>query len=579
MVSKSKGYINLIKKYLLPLWPRLIVLFIFMIFGIGLNLILPQILRYYIDNVNNNMGSNIMYIISGAYLLTVALRLIVSTLNVYVSENLGWIASNKLRIDLTRHCIDLDMDFHKSHNAGEMVERIDGDVSFLANFLSIFVVNFIGNTVLIIGILIMLSLESWLLGVALGVLSIVIVYSLSLLQKIVTPYWVKVREKSAELFGYIEEHLHGKEDICALGAEEYTENELDTCLKGYKNEFRKANFVSNFTSLSVFSLFNVGDALSLGLGAYLFLKGSVSLGTVYLVFNYAGLLYKPLEDIRNQYMDLQKIGASVERINNLFNIKSNIVDGNEIINENEPVSIKVENLRFEYRKNEKVLDGISFDLEKNKILGLVGRTGSGKTTLAQLLIRIYEPTGGVIKINGKDIKEYKLSSFRERIGMITQNVQIFNATIRDNITLFSNEIDDEKIISAIKQLELEEWFERMPKGLDTHICPDELSAGEAQLLAFTRIFLRDPRVIIFDEATSYIDPHTANLIQNTMKRVLKNRTVIMIAHRLNTLAIADYILVLEKGKIKEFGEREVLERDSNSEYYKLLNMEKLEMLN
>ncbi|MFZ5987975.1 MAG: ABC transporter transmembrane domain-containing protein [Bacillota bacterium] len=146
-------------------------LFFFMVLGLGLNLILPQILRYYIDNFKNNLGLNVFLLISGGYVFTVLLRLVISTLNIYISENIGWTASNSLRVDLTRHCIGLDMDYHKSHNTGEMIERIDGDVRFLANFLSLFVVNFIGNTLLIIGILIMLSLENWTLGLSLGILA------------------------------------------------------------------------------------------------------------------------------------------------------------------------------------------------------------------------------------------------------------------------------------------------------------------------------------------------------------------------------------------------------------------------
>ncbi len=228
-----------------------------------------------------------------------------------------------------------------------------------------------------------------------------------------------------------------------------------------------------------------------------------------------------------------------------------------------------------------VLHNISFRLEPGRVIGLLGRTGSGKTTLTRLLFRLYDPDEGSICLgtDGRqvDIRELPLQELRRRIGMVTQNIQLFHATVRENLTFFDREgtlssIPDDKILEAVRNLGLWDWYQSLSQGLDTELSSGGggLSAGEAQLLAFTRIFLRDPGLVILDEATSRLDPATEYLIERAVDKLVQNRTAIIVAHRLGTVQRADDILILEDGQVCEYGERLRLAQDPASRFAHLL---------
>jgi ATP-binding cassette subfamily B protein len=203
---------------------------------------------------------------------------------------------------------------------------------------------------------------------------------------------------------------------------------------------------------------------------------------------------------------------------------------------------------------------------------LLGRTGSGKTTIARLLFHLYEQQEGAIKLGGVDIREANLQQLRQRVAMVTQDVQLFEASIRDNLTFFNRSIPDSRLMEVIEELELKDWFDRLPDGLDTVLETGgrSLSAGEAQLLAFTRIFLRDPGLVILDEASSRLDPATEQLIERAITKLLKGRTGLIIAHRLGTVERAEQILILQDGEILETGNRHALASDKDSRFYHLL---------
>jgi ATP-binding cassette subfamily B protein len=227
---------------------------------------------------------------------------------------------------------------------------------------------------------------------------------------------------------------------------------------------------------------------------------------------------------------------------------------------------------FAYTEEEQVLRDVTFDLAPREILGLLGRTGSGKTTLARLLCRLYDKDGGDILLEGIDIAALKLKVLRERVAIVTQDVQLFQATVRDNLTFFDRTVGDEQIEAVIDQLGLTDWYHSLPHGLDTKLMSggQGLSAGEAQLLAFTRVFLRNPGLVILDEASSRLDPATERRIERAVDRLLQNRTAIVIAHRLSTVQRADKILILDEGKAVEYGRRKTLLADPRSRFRRLL---------
>ncbi len=217
-----------------------------------------------------------------------------------------------------------------------------------------------------------------------------------------------------------------------------------------------------------------------------------------------------------------------------------------------------------------MLHDVYLSLPAGKVLGVLGRTGSGKTTIARLLFRLYDPTGGAVRLAGVDVRDVPRAELTRRVGMITQEVQLFHATVRDNLALFDRTVADETILAALHDLGLEPWYRSLSKGLDTPLAGGNgLSAGEAQLLAFVRVFLKDPGLVILDEATARLDPATEALLERAVSKLLSGRTGIVIAHRLGTLQRADDVLVLEQGRAVEHGDRALLAGDAASRFYEL----------
>jgi ABC-type multidrug transport system fused ATPase/permease subunit len=320
--------------------------------------------------------------------------------------------------------------------------------------------------------------------------------------------------------------------------------------------------------------FALNHAIALALGAYLFLTDQITLGTVFMIIQYIRLLQGPLMTITGQVQALQQFRASVERVEELLGTVNAIVDGEGPDLPMGPLSVEFQNVGFSYGEGDNTLKNLSFALEPGKVLGLLGKTGSGKTTIARMLFRFYDPQSGQICIAGHPITECTVDNLRARIGMVTQDVQLFRASVRDNLTFFDATVPDDDILKAISQLGLTNWFESLPDGLNTKLGSSDLglSAGEAQLLAFTRVFLSKPGVIILDEASSRLDPATEELMERAMDELLAERTAIVIAHRLETVKRADDIIILDDGLIAEMGTRVNLERNEGSRFSRLLQM-------
>ncbi|MDP9382759.1 MAG: ABC transporter ATP-binding protein/permease [Chloroflexota bacterium] len=540
--------------------------------NIGLQLVGPLILRRFIDGAMRGDALSTLLVAAGIFLGVALLAQIVSVAEVYVAENVGWTATNKLRADLALHCLQLDPSFHNAHTPGELIERIDGDVAKLGNFFSRLVVHVIGNALLGIGVLVLLWRIDWRVGLTLSVFALLAVGIINALRNLAVPHWTAARQANADLFGFVEERLAGTEDIRSSGATAYVMRSSHVRARELLNRERKAAVMGSATGSTSVLLFSLGTVVSLALGAYLFQAGAVSLGTVYLIFTYNELLVRPIEQITRQMQDLQQASASIGRIQELLETSSTIHDGPGANLPEGALSVEFEEVTHEYVPGEPVLQDVSFRLEAGQVLGLIGRTGSGKTSLTRLLFRLYDPARGVVRLGGVDVRLPRVADLRSRVGMVTQEIQLFHASLRDNLSLFDRTVPDERILSVLRDLGLWGWYESLPEGLDTRLASGGggLSAGEAQLLAFARVFLRDPGLVILDEASSRLDPSTERRLERAVDRLLENRTGIVIAHRLATVQRADLIMVLDRGRVVELGERERLASDPNSRFAQLL---------
>jgi ATP-binding cassette, subfamily B, bacterial len=236
------------------------------------------------------------------------------------------------------------------------------------------------------------------------------------------------------------------------------------------------------------------------------------------------------------------------------------------------LKVEFEGVTFGYNRDEPVLRDVTFSLQPGTVLGVLGRTGSGKTTLTRLLFRLYDPVEGAIRLGGVDVRDTRLAGVRQSVGMVTQDIHLFNASLRDNLTFFDKSIPDASILAALEDLGLGEWYRSLPNGLDTIFAPggSGISAGQAQLVAFARVFLKDPGLVILDEASSRLDPATERQVERAVDKLLRGRTAIIIAHRLGTVQRADNILIFEGGHVVEYGERKVLAADPRSNFAKLM---------
>ncbi|HLI08530.1 MAG TPA: ABC transporter ATP-binding protein [Ktedonobacteraceae bacterium] len=569
-----RRYFALLVTYLKPLRWRALLLALLLLAGIGLQLLNPQILAYFIDTALAG-GAATSLLSAGVLFTGIALaNQGISVASSYLSQYIAWTATNRLRTDLVAHCLTLDMGFYKTRTPGELIERIDGDVDLLSNFFSLFVINLLTSALLALGILVMYFRVSWLVGVTMTFYSFLVLLALMYLRGRAIPYQLAQRQSSAMFYGFLSEQLAGTEDVRANGAVGYVMRRFYQQMRAWRRVFGKATVMSRLLGVTGLFLFVGSSALATMLGAYLWSIHLVSVGTVYLLFSYTDLLSTPIQQIQTQLQDLSQADAAIQRIEELLRTRPALPDTGEKQLPRGPLTVAFENVSFGYVAEHPVLSNISFAVQPGKVLGVLGRTGSGKTTLARLLFRLYDARAGRVCVGDMPVREARLTDLRRRIGMVTQDVQLFHASVRDNLTLFNRAIPDEQIVQAIHTVGLTRWFEQLADGLASELGAGGagLSAGEAQLLAFARVFLSNPGLVILDEASSRLDPATEQRIERATNLLFEGRTGLVIAHRLSTIQRADDILILEDGRMLEYGPRAALANDPNSRFSQLLRI-------
>jgi ATP-binding cassette, subfamily B, bacterial len=576
MRIQFREYRDLFIKYLRPRWAKVLLLTGLMLAGIGLQVANPQIIRYFLDTAlagGSQQGLVTAALIFLAFAITTQALAVAAT---YVGEDVGWSATNALRADLALHVLRLDMAYHNDHTPGELIERIDGDVANLAIFFATLVIRILGSLLLVVGVIIALTFVDWRISLALTAYAGLALVVFTRFRNIAVPQWEASREVSGNLFGFLEEHLAGTEDIRSGGAVDYVLRDLYQFNRKRVAADRQAHTVASVMVMLWFGLFALGQVVAFGAGYYLFQAGLLTVGTAYLIVNYTLVIFNPIRDISNELQNLQKAAGSLVRIRALIQTTTELPDGPGHPIPAGALGVEFEAVSFRYGERGLVLQDISLQVAPGQVLGLLGRTGSGKTTLTRLLVRLYDPTTGSIRVgnpgSGLDVREAHLAALRRRIGVVTQDVQLFRASVRDNLTFFDPAIADDRILAVIEELGLGPWYRALPAGLDSELEGGSagLSAGQAQLLAFTRVFLKDPGLVILDEASSRLDPATEQLIEHAVDRLLVGRTGLIIAHRLDTVQRADHILILEGGQISEYGAYQALRQDPASRFYHLL---------
>lgn len=580
MPPKQSLSMSWLLQYLRPVKWRLTLLLFILLISIALQLINPQIVQRFIDQATGSGTISSLLALAGLYLGVAVLNQLFTVSLDYLGNDVAWRSTNRIRASLLKHTLRLDMRFHNRKTPGEMIERIDGDVTHMSNFFGMFIVQIVGSFVLLTGILGYMFIYSLPIAATMTAFTCLSVGVMFAIRNLGVKASQAERQANASLFGLIEERISGIEDVQANGGVPRLMNRYHRAMRSVFKSGLKA-WMLRVTPWNVtVVLFTISVTAVLLISVRLYLHGQITLGTLFLFFQYTQMLNDPIEQLGNQMQEFQKAKSGMLRSRELLSLQSEIKEGDEDELPEGPLSVCFEQVNFSYNEDQRVLHDISFELKPGERLGVVGRTGSGKSSISRLLLRLYNIDNGAIRVGGVDIRSLRLEALYRRVGMVTQDVQLFDGTLRDNLTLFNPDLSDEEVFETTDRLGLRPWIDAMPHGLDTHLSAGgaSLSAGEAQLFALTRVFLTKPSLVILDEPSSRLDAATEATLQTAVDQLLERCTGIIIAHRISTLDNVDKIMVLREGRLIEFGMREALAHNPSSEYFRLLQTDRQEEL-
>jgi ATP-binding cassette subfamily B multidrug efflux pump len=520
----------------------------------------PILIQYTIDHQvagSDAKGLQQMVMLMFGLLFTQAIGTYFQT---YLSSWIGQTIIRDIRVKLYDHILNLNVRFFDNTQIGRLVTRNISDIETIADVFSEGLAAMAGDVLQLFFILAYMFYMDWRLTlISLSMLPLLL-FSTYIFKEKIKVSFNEVRTAVANLSSFVQEHITGMSIVQIFGAEKQEFEKFKTI----NAEHRKANIRSVLYYSVYFPVAEVISAVGTGLlvwyGAKGALQGEVTLGILTAFIMYIAMFFRPIRTIADRFNTLQLGLVSTERILKLLDNPDTVADHGTIQQKELKGDVRFENVWFAYKEEQYVLKNISFHAQPGESLALVGATGSGKTSVINLLTRFYEYQKGRVLLDGIPIEDYSVSFLRKHIGLVLQDVFLFNGTIRDNITLGSTEITDEQIRRAAELVGASRFIENLPGGFDYPVMErgNTLSVGQRQLISFVRAMVYDPQILILDEATSSVDSETEELIQQAVEKIMKGRTSVVIAHRLSTIQKANQIMVLDKGEIKETGTHESL---------------------
>ena len=517
----------------------------------------------------NNLPKELtINLIIGILFITVLLRLGLQGFQSYNIQSVGQRLTARIRNDLFAHSMSLSLRFHDKMPVGKLLTRLTSDVDALSEVFGSGAVGVLADFVSLIVISITMILIEWRLGLLLLIVQIPVTLFILWLQKRYRKQNYKVREELSQLNANFQENLQGLEVVQMFRRQSLNGQNFFKTGTNYKHAVNGTIFYDSSISAFIEWVSLAAVALVISLGGYMVTAGAMGLGTLTTFILYSQRLFEPLRQLAERFTQIQGGLTAVERISELLEKKIEIYDNikdkaenKELLNSNKTVlgEVLFENVSFFYREDEPIINDLSFKIKPGDHVALVGPTGSGKTTLIRLLCRLYEPQKGNIYIDGQNIKSIPIDSLRKQLGVVLQDTFLFSGNVADNLRLDSS-IDNQRLKDVCSDLGLDNLLRKLPNGLDTYIRErgGNLSSGERQLLSIARVAIRDPKILIMDEATAFMDPSTEATLQRDLDRLLEKRTALVIAHRLATIEASDRILVMRKGSLIEEGTHEEL---------------------
>ncbi len=550
---------------------------------IGSSLLLPYLVRLGVDNYIINVEITVSERFSGLTILAVifGVAVIVGFIGNYFQVTvLEWTGQNimhRLRQHIYIHMLGLDLAFFNENPSGKLVTRLTNDVQNMHEMFTSVIVTLFNDVIRIIGILVLLYWLNWRLAVLMTLLLPAILVATLWFSKIARNVYREIRTNLAKINAYLQEAVSGISLIQLYQREKDTERSFVNLNQAY--------FASTVQQIKIFGIFmpvldilaSTATAISIWYGGILILRGEMTIGILVAFISYMRLFFQPLRELSQKYSIVQSAMASAERIFQLLDTRSGLPVLPEPFGP-QAVSgtLEFSNVTFGYDPDKPVIHNLSMKVAPGETVAIVGATGSGKSTIINLLERMYDPDSGRILLDGHDLRELDPQWLRNTVGLVMQEVYLLRGTIKENILLDSGM--GEQGLTAILQLaQLDELIGRLPQGIHTKIGEGnlELSAGERQLLALARVMVRDPEILVLDEATANVDSETEILVERAIDATLSRRTSIVIAHRLSTIRRADRIIFMDSGQIVEEGTHEKLMADKGF-YNRLQNLQYIE---
>ena len=492
----------------------------------------------------------------GLLFLTGALRYVF----IFSTQWLGQSVIRDLRVSVFRHITSLRLGYFDRTPIGTSTTRTINDIETINTVFSQGTITIISDLLTLVAVLVVMTLTSWKLTLAcLTTMPLLIVASYVFKEKVKLSYQ-KVRAQISRMNAFLQEQISGMRIVQIFNAERQEGEKF----RRINKEYTKANLDAILYYAVFFPVVEIISAAALGLmvwwGAKGVIGGDVTLGALVAFPLYLSMLFRPIRMMADRFNTLQMGLVAAERVFELLDRTDSIEQTGTLQLERLSGSIAFDKVWFAYNEKDFVLKNVSFDIAPGQTMAIVGSTGSGKTTIISLLNRFYEVQKGRILIDGTDLREYHLSSLRQRIAIVLQDVFLFSGSVFENITLLDPAFSREEVIRASKLIGAHEFIERLPGGYDYKVMERgaTLSMGQRQLISFVRALVFDPDILILDEATSSIDPETEGVIQHAIEKLIARRTSIIIAHRLSTIRHADRVLVLHKGEVREFGTHQEL---------------------
>ncbi len=514
-------------------------------------------------------------VIFGVLILNVCLRY----LFIYYTNWLGQSVIRDLRMKVFNHITSLKLRYFDTTPIGTSTTRTINDIETINSIFTQGVITIIADLLTLIAVLVIMTITSWKLTlICLTTAPFLILATYIFKEKVKASYQV-VRTQIQKMNAFLQERITGMKIVQVFNAEK---QQMDT-FKGINRDYTQANLNSILYYAIFFPVVEIISAIALGLmvwyGAKGVIAGDVSLGALVAFPLFLSLLFRPIRLLADKFNTLQMGLVAAGRVFDLLDTEDKIVEKGERAVQKLSGDVVFKDVQFAYNDKDLVLKNISFELKEGETMAIIGSTGSGKSTLINILNRFYELNSGEISIGGENIDNMTIESLRSRISIVLQDVFLFSGSVLENINLKNPAISREEVIAASKMIGAHEFIEKLPGGYDYEVMERgaTLSMGQRQLISFVRALVFQPDILILDEATSSIDPETEGVIQYAIEKLISKRTSIIIAHRLSTIKHADKIMVLDKGEIVEFGSHNELIKQANGHYKALYEMQFIEV--